>query len=336
MVRPAQPPPLQARFIGQGVRHHRRVVALMAEPTADARSRHRATRSSFPEAGFHTVTASDVHTNDVVFAGEVVSIGRWRLPAGHPQFGRTGPARGPIMVFPRTTMWIQHDGEAPFVADQNVVTFYNQGQEYRRTVISREGDRCEWFRIEPWVLRDAVRVWDPPAADSERRPFALMHGRSAAESYLAQRCVYRHARQSDRPDRLYIEETMLDVLHATLGRAYRARQHAGVSRTHVDLVMHAREVIATDPTRPLTLADLARRCAVSVFHLARVFRRLTGRSIHCHRNELRLHLSLERVMQRRSDLTAIAIDLGYSSHSHFTAAFKALYGITPSEARARL
>jgi AraC-like DNA-binding protein len=32
-------------------------------------------------------------------------------------------------------------------------------------------------------------------------------------------------------------------------------------------------------------------------------------------------------------LTEVALDLGYSSHSHFSAAFRALFGVTPSSVR---
>jgi AraC-like DNA-binding protein len=50
---------------------------------------------------------------------------------------------------------------------------------------------------------------------------------------------------------------------------------------------------------------------------------------------LRLHTSLERVAEPRSDLTVIALDFGFASHSHFTAAFRRTFGLTPSALRRR-
>jgi AraC-like DNA-binding protein len=50
---------------------------------------------------------------------------------------------------------------------------------------------------------------------------------------------------------------------------------------------------------------------------------------------MRLRLSLERLRDPRANLSAIAYDLGYSSHSHFTMAFRRAFGTTPSEFRAR-
>jgi hypothetical protein len=42
-------------------------------------------------------------------------------------------------VFPRSGVWIRHDGGRPFVADPTVVTFSNPGQHYRRGPIDAGG-----------------------------------------------------------------------------------------------------------------------------------------------------------------------------------------------------
>jgi AraC-like DNA-binding protein len=39
------------------------------------------------------------------------------------------------------------------------------------------------------------------------------------------------------------------------------------------------------------------------------------------------------VIDTSRDLAAIGVDLGFSSHSHFTAAFRACFGVTPSTLR---
>jgi AraC-like DNA-binding protein len=39
---------------------------------------------------------------------------------------------------------------------------------------------------------------------------------------------------------------------------------------------------------------------------------------------------LERLPHYRERLTDLALDLGFSSHSHFTSAFRAYFGRTPS------
>jgi AraC-like DNA-binding protein len=48
---------------------------------------------------------------------------------------------------------------------------------------------------------------------------------------------------------------------------------------------------------------------------------------------VRLRTSLERIAEPGADLTSIALDLGFSSHSHFTDVFRREFGSTPSEVR---
>jgi AraC family transcriptional regulator len=47
----------------------------------------------------------------------------------------------------------------------------------------------------------------------------------------------------------------------------------------------------------------------------------------------RLRAALDRVVGGDGELTAIALDAGFASHSHFTARFRALFGVTPAEQR---
>ena len=54
---------------------------------------------------------------------------------------------------------------------------------------------------------------------------------------------------------------------------------------------------------------------------------------HADEERIRLRMALELLRSRRG-LTEIALDLGYTSHSHFTAAFRNYFGITPSRYRA--
>ena len=70
----------------------------------------------------------------------------------------------------------------------------------------------------------------------------------------------------------------------------------------------------------------------SPFHLARVFRRESGLTIHAYVHQLRLRTALERVMDRE-DLSRVAVDLGYATHSHFTASFRRSFGVPPSSLR---
>jgi AraC family transcriptional regulator len=275
----------------------------------------------------------------VLFEGETVAVGRWRCPIGNPIFRDSGPAHRYLFCFPRTSVWIQHEGATPFVADPNVVTYYNRGQSYRRLRLSDAGDRGDWFALHPRVIAETLGLYDPSAADREDRPFTFTHGPCDPATYLLQRGVFEHVSREARPDALFVEETVLEALARTSGLAYSQCLHIPAARSPArarDLAEAARAILAQRFSEPLSLAGIARLVDSSVFHLARMFRRETGATLHAYRNQLRLRTALERLADPHSDLLATALDLGYSSHSHFTETFRRSFGATPSAVRGRL
>ncbi len=289
-----------------------------------------------------TITADSPrhHLDVVVFASPLVRVGRWRCPADHPQFIDSGPTPDALFVFPREGVWIRHDGGDPFVADANTVTYYNKGQSYTRGKLSARGDQCEWFAVAPDAIAETLSAHEPAAIDRRDLPFRFTHGPSDPESYLRQRMVFEHVSRERNADQLFVEEAVLSILGDVTGLAY-ARQGARAAgrirrRRDVDLVEAARDVIARQFKDNLSLSTIARDVESSVFHLARVFKARTGFSLHAYRNQLRLRAALERLAEPGVDLIDIALDLGFSSHSHFTDTFRRSFGKTPSVVRESL
>lgn len=98
------------------------------------------------------------------------------------------------------------------------------------------------------------------------------------------------------------------------------------------LVEDAREVLAASPGRAHSLVGLAREVHSSPFHLTRVFREVLGMPVHQYLLRLRLTLALHRLDQGERTLSKLAMDLGFSSHSHFATAFRRHFGVSPSQA----
>jgi AraC family transcriptional regulator len=272
-----------------------------------------------------------------LYASSLLHVGAFRAAPSHPRFHDSGPVQGDLFVFPRTSVWLRHEGGRPFVANPNLVTFYNRGQVYYRDKLSEEGDRCEWFAFDRTVLLDALRSFDPAVVEHPDRPFTFSRGPSDPRSYLVQRLVVRDLMAGGPVDGMYVEETMLNVLSRLLDNAVRARGlrgEPGPEAARGDGRIEEVQVLLSLRFRdPLSLEQIAGRVGVSVFYLCRLFRRTTGLTLHAYRNRLRLWTALESVADRHTDLTDLGLDLGYSSHSHFTAAFRQTFGTTPSELR---
>jgi len=82
----------------------------------------------------------------------------------------------------------------------------------------------------------------------------------------------------------------------------------------------------------LPLADIAAKIGVTPIHLTQAFKRSEGVPLYRFQMRLRLSRALAELPER-DDITCLALDLGFSSHSHFTATFRSALGVTPSEYR---
>ena len=273
------------------------------------------------------------HADRLRFSSPVIDVGDFRCDAAHPLFAAAVPTTGYCFVFPRNPLWIQHDGRRPFVADANVVPLYNPGHPFRRSRITGDGARTDWFSISPAVLRQMLRPLDARAADAATRLFRFDFGRVSARTFLKQRAVLAHVSRSKAPDVLFVEETAIAVLDDILSHLYGKAPRPVTSRAHRVLAEDTRACLGQTFASPMGLSDLARALDTSVFHLCRVFRHCTGSTIHGYRNELRLRRSLDLLDESAGDILSIALALGYSGHSHFTGVFRRAFGLTPSSYR---
>jgi AraC-like DNA-binding protein len=129
---------------------------------------------------------------------------------------------------------------------------------------------------------------------------------------------------------LFVEESVLTLLDDVVsGMRGRSALSAPVPVRHGTIAEDARARLNVCYALDQDLTGFAREVGASTFHLCRIFKRHTGQTIHGYRNQLRLRKSLE-LLGETDDILRLALALGYSGHSHFTAAFHRLFGVTPS------
>jgi AraC-like DNA-binding protein len=128
-----------------------------------------------------------------------------------------------------------------------------------------------------------------------------------------------------------VEETALHLLQlSTSGEDSGSSLHGAAINRAAALTADTQVLIAGSFTERVTLDALSRTLGVSPFRLCRAFRQATGGTLHQHLTCLRLAAALEQLPRYRERLTDLALDLGFSSHSHFTQAFRARFGRAPS------
>lgn len=102
--------------------------------------------------------------------------------------------------------------------------------------------------------------------------------------------------------------------------------HAAVAR--------ARELLDHQPTRPWTLAGLARMAGLSPSHLAECFTREVGVPPHHYLLQNRIEHARQLLQCSDVPITQLALELGFSSSQHFAGAFKKVTGTTARDYRA--
>jgi transcriptional regulator GlxA family with amidase domain len=132
-------------------------------------------------------------------------------------------------------------------------------------------------------------------------------------------------------------ETGLALLASTV-RA--AMQKKSSSRTRLETrtrrdeqVLAAQSMLVASAEAPPSLSELAANAATTPFHLARIFREHVGVPVHEYDIRLRLMRALPDLLDTDRGITEIALDHGFSSHSHFTYAFRRRAGLTPNGLR---
>ena len=268
------------------------------------------------------------------------------LRAYHCRIGQCGPADeeqpdSDQIVLLRQGTFRQHFGRRSVTADANQAIFFAQQSTYRVSHPADCGDRGTTFTVAPRVLKDIIRVLDPAVDERSDRLFPFVTGPCETGIFwrhreLAQRLESVPAKQLEP---LWADVTALQLVAGVLEAAY-ARHGLACKTTrddtaadHAERVEVAKAYLASHLSERITLYDLARAVHISPFHLARIFQQHTQIPIHRYLTRLRLRASLEHLAEGAGDLTALALELGFASHSHFTGAFRREFGCAPSTAR---
>jgi len=228
-------------------------------------------------------------------------------------------------VFPFRGLYLRHVGQDQTVADANHVLFFNKDQAYQVSHPLAGGDTSLVVSLaEPMIAELAPRNL---LATLETPTFNVQHLRIDARAQ-ALVMLLKHSLRNGSIEPLEAEGLSLTLISRSLGpRTARAPGSTFARRRLVDRV---KVLLASDLSRRWTLAGIAAEIRGSPVYLTQAFQQVEGMPLYRYHLHLRLARALDLIAERQ-DLSALAQDLGFSSHSHFSAAFKRSYGRTPSD-----
>ena len=228
------------------------------------------------------------------------------------------------LVFPYRGVYMRHVGGDQAVADANHVLFFNAGQGYQVSHPIAGGDASLSLVLSEPVLRELA----PRSLlnDGGNIGFRRQHQRidPRAQALVA---LLRHGLDNGSIEPLEAEGLVLTVVCRSLGP--RTSHEPGATHARRRLADRVKVLLASDLSRRWTLAEIAAEIRGSPVYLTQVFRQTEGIPLYRYQLRLRLARALDLIPQY-DDLSALAAELGFSSHSHFTAAFRQAYGRSPT------
>ncbi len=177
--------------------------------------------------------------------------------------------------------------------------------------------------IHPRVTRFLARRPRAPGMVSE--PIRLSNDQQQLALSFRRPPVFQAAQ------RLWYQAKTLEVAAALLYQPmageelFCQRQHH-LNRERVQKVL---AILKQNLAEPPGLEELGRRVGCSHFYLSRIFTREVGKTISVTLRDLRMERAASLLREGRMNVTEAALEVGYSSLSHFSSAFHEVIGCCP-------
>ena len=228
------------------------------------------------------------------------------------------------LIFPYRGVYVRHVGHDQTVAEANQVLFFNAHEGYRVSHPVAGGDGSLTLVIEESQLHELspLDIFHRSSGIAFRQRRLRIDAR--AQALVA---LLRHSLHQKVAEPLEAEVLALTLVRRTLGP--RSSRAPGATVGRQKLADRAKLVLSSDLMRRWTLAEIAGELRVSPVYLTQVFQQVEGLPLYHYQLQLRLARALD-LLARYDDLTTLALDLGFSSHSHLSATFRRVYGCSPS------
>jgi AraC-like DNA-binding protein len=254
-----------------------------------------------------------------LFRNEMIEVVRWRCCAGESGGTAKMMRSWYVVSFTHSGSFILHSRNQAEIIDATRAMVIRPGEAFHMSRCNASRATGSAIVIRPDVFEDI----------GGRDDAAIARFGVPASAFLLQHLLLRNAVQSEHERD--VEEAALWIAGATM--TAKSEQPHRLRPSAAETIVDVQTLLAAKFTEPLVLDDIARAVNRSPYHLCRTFRRDTGLKMRRYLQRLRICASVGDVIDRRTNLSALAQTLGYSSHSHFDGAFREELRVTPAELR---
>ena len=129
---------------------------------------------------------------------------------------------------------------------------------------------------------------------------------------------------------IFTESVVTSLLHQAVFASNKPPRRRAVSGLSPNMLRRIQDYIAAELASPMCLNDLACIAGLSQFYFCKAFKVETGLAPHQYIINERIKRSKDLLRNSNSNLADIALDAGFSSHSHMTTTFQKIVGVSPA------
>jgi AraC-like DNA-binding protein len=241
------------------------------------------------------------------------------------------------LVLPLSGVFARHESARHHsIANSNHALFFDRHVPYRISYPGCIGDELLVLEFDSASLHEVLG--ECAAEHGMHGAGLLTHSLIPPAAILERNMLWRDLNAGS-AQALAVEETGVRLLAAAFRAAspdLRRTPRNGIRETSARRrrqVEAVKEALSVSPQRAWTLDELACLAHSSPYHLSRIFSEQVGVPIHRYLLRIRLVQGLAAIADGQRDLTQVALDAGFASHSHFTSSFRKFFGVTPSAVR---
>ncbi|HEY3121645.1 MAG TPA: AraC family transcriptional regulator [Vicinamibacteria bacterium] len=269
---------------------------------------------------------------EVLHEGDGLSLVRYRCRGEDARVAPDEEVAGSHQFcFVQAGSFVRRSPRGQVAADANQVLFFDRGGAYRVHHPQPGGDACLVLSVPDDDRLAWMEAWGARPERGPDGPTPWECGLSDGRAALAAHRLVADLRRG--LDALETHERALALLAGVRPLPVATPPRGGSRRQGRETVEAVKLMLLRRLGDPLRLAEIAGHFGLSPFTLCRLFHRHAGLPVHRYRRRLRLRHALARLADGQRDLTDLALDLGFSDHSHFTNAFREEFDAPPSAFR---
>jgi AraC-like DNA-binding protein len=266
--------------------------------------------------------------------GVQVVISRWS-PGRHP-VRCTAQTQYAILELMMYGSFLKRSSAGVAFGDPNTVVLFNPGEQFDIDHPVLQENTAVTIRIDAGAMERWLPLADRFRVNDLSRPFGACDAPTPPNAQLAAHSLVKRMMRQTHGDAFEIEECLVGLIGELLEAHRLDHRHNVVDQDSphsCDHVVTAKEYLNEAFASPVRLDDVAAAAGCSSWHLSRVFAQNTGLRMFAYLRRLRIRHALAALADGCEDITRLALQAGFCSHSHFTAAFRSEFGVPPRDAR---